>query len=116
MRVVSMPVSMMRIRVVRMPMPEPDMSVPMRVRLADGIIGRMAVPMMLVMNVAVHVIDRRMFVLVLMPLGQMQPHADSHEHPCDGQLQADGLAEPDDRNDRSHEGGRGIIRTRPGRS
>ena len=83
----SVPVAVMGIRVVRMPMPEEDMRMPVCVRLAERVIRPVAVPVMIVMNVAVLVIDRRMFVLVLMPLGQMEPHADAHEYPCDDELQ-----------------------------
>ena len=41
------------------------------VRLAEWIIGSMGVPMMLIVNVAVLVAERRMFVFMLMSLGQV---------------------------------------------
>lgn len=111
-----MPVAVVSIGVVRMPMPEADMHMPVRMWLTGWIIRPMAVPMMIVMNVAVLVAERRMFVLVLMPLGQMEPHADAHEHPGGDELQVDRLAKPNHGNDRSDEGRRGIIRPRAGGS
>ena len=50
-------------------------------RLARRIVRAVRVPMMLVVDVAVRVLDRRMMVRVLVPLAQMQVQSYRHERP-----------------------------------
>ena len=45
----------------------------------------------------------RMLVLMLMPLGQVEPHADAHQYAGDDELQADRLAEHGHGDERAHE-------------
>ena len=71
--------AVMGIGIVRVPVLLGGVRMPVRVRLTGRIIGAMAVPVMLIVPVAVGVAERRVRVLVLMLLGQMEPHANAHE-------------------------------------
>ena len=70
---VAMAMAMMEIGVVRVSMEERRMSVPMSMRLPERHIGAVLVLMMLVVGMSVFVLQLVMGVLVVMPLGQVQP-------------------------------------------
>ena len=68
-----MSVPMMEVRVVRMPVDQADVPMPMSVRLAWRVTVAVRVMMMLVVPMPVLMVHRLVNVLVLVPLGQMQP-------------------------------------------
>lgn len=70
-----MPVPMMQVRVVRVPMHQADVPVPMSVRLTERVSRTMIVPVMLVVTMPVLMLHRLVKVFVLVSLGQVQPEA-----------------------------------------
>jgi hypothetical protein len=66
------PVPVVQVRVVRVAVDQPRVAVPVRVRLARRVTGPMGVPVVRVVHV-------RVLVLVLVPLGQVEPDAQTHE-------------------------------------
>ena len=74
-----MAVPMMQIRIVRMPMDERSMAVPMAVRLIYRIARRVGVLVVLVMRMTVFVLHRIVRVIMLVALGQMHPQACRHK-------------------------------------
>jgi len=74
---------MMQVWIVRVLMAHRLMSMPMRMRFSRCIVGAMSMLMVFIMRVLVFVLHSLMLVLVLVPFGQMQPQADSHERSCD---------------------------------
>ena len=62
------------------------------------------VAMVLVVHVFMPVLQRFVRVLMLMPFGQMDPHAQCHERARDNEPHAYRFAEQRDRNDRAEEG------------
>ena len=70
--------AVVQIRIVRVSVPQ--WRVPMRVgvRLAGRIVRPVRVLVVRVMNVPMLVLERLMDVLVLVPLGEVQPDADAH--------------------------------------
>ncbi len=75
-----MPVLVMHVGDMRVRMAQAAMLVRMRMRLAGRVAGLVRVPMMLVMHVGVRMGGRLVHVLMLVVFGQMQPHADRHQH------------------------------------
>jgi hypothetical protein len=69
----AMSVPMMEVRVVRMPVHQANVTMPMSVQFAGRIACAMRVLMMLVVTMPVFMLHRLVNVLVLVPLGQMQP-------------------------------------------
>ena len=88
-----MPVRVMHVRHMRMGVLQPAVRVGMGVRLPRRIAGAVRVPMMLVVHVRMGVLHRLVDVLVLVPLGQMQPDAERHQAARRGELHGEGLAE-----------------------
>ena len=82
-------VAVMKVRVVRMPVPERLMPVPVCMRL--GHCAFVAVLMMRVVDVAVLVLGRLVRVVMLMAFGQMQPEAKSHQRAGEDELNRDRL-------------------------
>jgi hypothetical protein len=78
----------------------------MGMRLAGRIVGPMDVLVMLVVHVRMDMLQRFMHVLVLVVLGQMQPHAQSHQHTGRAQLDRQRLLQKGQRRNRSEEGRR----------
>ena len=76
---VRVAVAMMQVRIVRMLVHDRRVPMPVRVRFARRVPGRMVMPMVLVMGMPVFMLRGRVGVLVLMPLGQMQEEPDRHE-------------------------------------
>jgi len=70
---------MMQVRVVRVSVG--DRGMPVRVRVRLGAVPRkvVVVPVMLVVHVPVRMLQRFVRVRVLVPLGQVQPHAGAHQ-------------------------------------
>ncbi len=81
---------MMKIGIVRMPVPERLMPVPVRMRLACR--GFVAVLMMVVVHMTVLVLDRLVRGVVLVAFGQMQPEAKSHQRAGEDELGRDRFA------------------------
>lgn len=73
-----MAMAVMQVRVVRVPVHERGVPVRVGVRLAGRIGGSVLVLVMFVVPMPVLVLHRFMEVFVLMPLGQMQPQAETH--------------------------------------
>lgn len=69
----AMLMPVMQIRVVRVPVYEASMPVPMRMRLARRVSRDMLVLVMLVVVMPMLVLHRLMNMFVLVPLGQVQP-------------------------------------------
>lgn len=78
-------VSVMDVRVVRMSVGERFMTVPMCVRFPRRIVRLVRMLVVRVVYVKVFVLQRLVHVQVLMPLGQVQPHADRHQRCAAGQ-------------------------------
>ena len=70
---------MMQVRVMRMPVDEANMPMPMRMRLTRWIVRAMIVLMMLVVTMPMLMLHGFVKVLMLVPFGQMQPEPDAHE-------------------------------------
>ena len=83
-------VAVMKVRIVRMPMPERHMPVPVRMRLGHP--AFMGVLMMLVVDVAVLVLDRLVCVVMLMAFSEMQPEAKRHQRAGSDKLSCERLA------------------------
>ena len=81
-----MPVPVMQIRIMRMGMNHPLVTMPMRVRL-DGRFFVMAMLMVFVMHVGVFVLQRLVLMFMVMTFGKMQPDADRHQHACQGEFE-----------------------------
>lgn len=69
----------MHVRHVRVPVLEAAMLVRMRVGLARRIVGAMLVLVMRVMCMRVRVREHLVLVLMLVILGEMQPHSNGHQ-------------------------------------
>jgi hypothetical protein len=80
----SMP--MMQIGIVRVPVHQADVPVPMRMRLAGRIGQAVLVLVMLVVMMPVLVPHWFMVMFVLVPLGQVQPEAETHHAAGDEEL------------------------------
>jgi hypothetical protein len=83
-------VTVMDVRVVRMPVSKRFMPVPVRMRLGHRRVVHMA--MMFVVDVAMLVLDRLVCVVMGMTFGQMQPDAERHQQARKDQLRRDRLA------------------------
>jgi hypothetical protein len=70
--------SMMQIRIVRMPMAQPRMMMHVAVRLAAVPAARVLVMVMQVVHMLVRVRERLVHMVVLMALAQVQPHTERH--------------------------------------
>ena len=75
----AMSMPMMEVRVVRMPVHQANVPVPMSVWFTGRIAGTMRVLMMLVVTMSVFMLHRLVNVLMLMTFGQMQPEAEAHQ-------------------------------------
>ena len=89
--------AMVQVGKMRVAMHEPGMPVPMRVRLAFRRLSPVAMPMMFIVQMRVLMLDRLVSMLVPVPLGQVEPDAESHKAAGGQQLQARLLAEHGDR-------------------
>ena len=85
--------AMVQVGKMRVAMHEPGMPVPMRVRLAFRRLSPVAMPMMFIVQMRVLMLDRLVSMLVPVPLGQVEPDAESHKAAGGQQLPARLLAE-----------------------
>ena len=95
--------AMVNVGIVRMPVHHRRVPVPVAVRLAGRCTWIVSMLVVGVVAVAVLVLQRFMGVLVLMPLGEMQPEAERHKEARDHEVGRNGLAEQGDGEDRAHE-------------
>jgi hypothetical protein len=94
-------VAVMKVWIVRMPVPQSVMPMPVRMRLGDHAFVR--VLMMGIVDMAMFVLDRFVHVIMLMAFGQMQPEAKSHQRAGEGELSHERLTEENDRDGRAKE-------------
>src|SRR5262249_9189054 len=99
-----MPVNVMAVRRVPMGVPQRGVLMPMGVRLPDRVARPMVMSMMLVVHVRMRVAHRLVRVLMLMPFGDMEPHAQSHQGAGRQEPEGDALSEGNDREHRTEEG------------
>ena len=64
--------AVMQVGIMRMRMGERRVPVPVRMRLADGFARQVRVAVVLVVHMAVLVFHRLVYVLVIMPLGEVE--------------------------------------------
>ena len=76
-------VPVMQVRVMRMPVHERRMTVPMHMRLSGRHVGPVVMSMVLVVPMPVLVFHRVMNVLVIVLLDQVQPEPEAHQTACD---------------------------------
>ena len=79
-----MRMAVVQVRIVRMRMDQPLVPVPVGVRFDNGF-AVMAVLVVLVMNVAVLMLQRLVFMRVLVALGEVKPQAHAHQGARDEQ-------------------------------
>jgi hypothetical protein len=72
-------VQVMHVRDVWVRVLQAPVSVGVGVRFSRRIVRQVLVLVMIIVNVRMHMLHRLMNVLVLVMLGQMQPHADGHQ-------------------------------------
>ena len=106
---------MMGVGQVRMAMLQRVMAMPVGVRLVLGIVRAVFMPVMVVMAVDMRMRRRRMAVRVFMMLGEVKPHADSHQAGRGKELHGHRLTQRNDRCDGTEEGRRGEIGAGPRR-
>ena len=109
-----MRVPVVQVRVMRVPVHQPRVPVPVRMRFARRRIFAMLVLVVFVVAVTVLVLQLLMHMLVLMPLRQVQPEAKAHERARDQQPGGQRLAEERHPDRGTHEGGEGEIRAGSG--
>ena len=106
---------MMGVGQVWMAMLQRVMAMPVGVRLVLGIVRAVFMPVMVVMAVDMRMRRRRMAVRVFMMLGEVKPHADSHQAGRGKELHGHRLTQRNDRGDGTEEGRRGEIGAGPRR-
>ena len=74
-----MPMGVVHVGHVRMPMTQALVAVRVRVRLARWIIDPMRMLMVLVVDVPVRMLHRRVLMIVRVVLGEVQPYAEAHK-------------------------------------
>jgi hypothetical protein len=109
-------VSVVDVRIVWVGMAEILVSVRVGGRLAGWVTREVLVSVVLFVNVQVVVHHRLVDVLVLVPLGQMEPHTDAHLDRRDCQRERHRLAEKDQGQGRPDEWGERKIGPSPGRA
>ena len=86
-----MPVRVVHVGNMRMLMTEAEMAMPVGVGLARRVFRAVLMLMVRVVDVAVRMLQRRMFMLVLMPLGEMKPDTHGHQDTRRDRLNRDWL-------------------------
>ena len=76
-----MSVAMVQVGIMRVPMRERFMAMPMRVRFSRRRAGRMRVLMMLIMHMPVFVLHGLVRMVMVMTLGEVQPQPGRHQRP-----------------------------------
>ena len=102
----------MQIRIVRMAMHHPSMPVRMRVRLFPVPLA-MRMPVMFIVNVLVAVLERLVHMRMLVPLGEVQSHADGHQRGSDPEKERRVLAQKEKRERRAEKGRNREVRSGP---
>jgi hypothetical protein len=74
-----MMMAVMQVREVRVVVAERLVGVGMAVRLSRRSPRRVGIPVVLVVDVCVRVLERLVLMLVVMPLGEMEPHPRPHQ-------------------------------------
>ena len=110
-----MRVAVVQVGVVGMPVHQRLMPVPVAVRFPARIVRPVGVPMVLVVNVPVRVLHELVPMLVLVPLGEMQPEADRHEASRDKQAGRQRLVEQQHGQHGADEGSQGGVGAGPRR-
>ena len=95
-------VVVVHVRHMRMLVPEPAVAVPVGMRLAGRIVGCVAVPMMLVVDMRMCMLHGLMHVLMIVRFGDVQPHTGAHQQARRSQLQGQRLMQECDCRHRSH--------------
>lgn len=98
-----MPVPVMNVGVVGVRMNQWRVSVRVAVGFAEWIDRGVGVLVMFVVGVQMVVLHRFMLVLVLVTLGQMQPHAQRHENCGETETEGEPVAQEQNRNGRADE-------------
>ena len=104
-----MAVAVVQVGVVRVAMDQGCVAVRMRMGLAGWVAGAVRVPVVRVVLMGVVVLQGRMRMVVLVPLGQMQPEAEAHEAAGHEQASGQGLAQQEDGERRADERGQGEV-------
>src|SRR5687768_6836237 len=104
---------MVGVWIMDMSVPQANMRVAMAVRFTRWVTRRMAMPVMLVVDVFVGMCHGFVFMLVLMPLSEVQPNTERHEDGSDKELNGDRLIEEADGKNGSYERCRRVVRPRP---
>ena len=110
----SVMVAMVQVREVRVAVAERLVQVAVAVRLPGRSSRRVSVVVVLVVDVGVSVLERLVLMLVLVPLGEMEPHPGSHERRGEEGAPVQRLVERDGGDDRAHERGGREVRSGPG--
>ena len=113
---VRVTVAMMQIGIVWMLVPDRRVPMPMGMRFARRVAGRVIVPVVLIMRMSMLVLHGRVGVLVLMSLGQMQNESCRHERRREPKLHGHGFAEGDQSQRRADERRRREVGARPRRA
>src|SRR4051794_24794382 len=104
-----MPVRVMHVRHVRMRVAHRRVLMKMGVRLGGRGHGAVSMAMVLVMDVGVGMRHRAVNVLMLVMLGEVQPHPDCHQNTSEGELWGHWLTEASHRCRATEERCRGKI-------
>ena len=94
---------MVKVRIVRMAMHQPNVPVGVGVRFTRHHVGAMGLPMVLVVHVPVLVLHVLVCMLVLVTLRQMQPQPDRHQAARNEQGRGDRFPQHRNRQRRTHE-------------
>ncbi len=101
-----MGVAVVQVRVVGVAVDQPLVPMAVAVRLTRRVARRMRVTMVrVVVRVTVLVLQRLVGVVVLVPLGEVEPEADSHQAAGGHEAGGQGLGEAQNGQDRADEGG-----------
>ncbi len=108
-----MPVTVMKVRIVRVLVSDWRVLVLVGVRLPGRVAGVMLVSVMLVVDMAMLVIQRLVAVFMLVAFGQVKVDTDRHQNRRADQLNCDRLAEQYERQRRAQERGGREVRASP---
>jgi hypothetical protein len=100
---VSMPVTVMQIRIVRMAVPQAGVAMSVRMWLAGRIVWPMHVLMVLIVHVPMFVLNLLVQMIVFVPFHQVEIEADPHQHRGKHKLYAHRVIEQRDRQDSADE-------------
>ena len=113
MQLYLMGMPMMRVRIVRVAVPDAGMDMEMRMRFAGRLFSQMLMLVMEVVHMPVLMLRRLVFMQVLMPFGQMQPYSNGHQRAGCEELRGQRFAEDGDGDQSANEGRGRKIRAGP---